>query len=165
MIIDFWNRNGGGGSGSTTDTTMRASGFTGADFVASSSTLSFTNLGGNEVDSVNLSGLTPDLTNYYTKTETDNAITAATADYYTKSETDAAITAYTPTIQVLDPSTGFVSDKVAFDGDNLGYKDTLGTTTTYFPVSTIVKNIVKMTQAEYDLITPESDTLYLITAS
>lgn len=147
MIIDFWNRNGGGGSGSTTDTTMRASGFTGADFVASSTTLSFTNLGGNEVDSVNLSGLTPDLTNYYTK-----------------AQTDAAITAYTPTIKVLDPDTGYSSNKVSFVGDNLGYKDTLGTTTTYFPVSTIVKNIVKLTQAEYDLITPSSDTLYLITS-
>ena len=146
MIIDFDNRNGGGGG--TTDTTMRASGFTNADFVTSSNTLNFKNLGGTQVDSVDLSSLEPDLTNYYTKTETD-----------------AAITAYTPTIKVLDPDTGYSSNKVSFVGDNLGYKDTLGTTTTYFPASTTVKHIVQMTQAAYDLITPESDTLYLITAS
>lgn len=165
MIIDFDNRNGGGGE--TTDTTMRASGFTGADFVASSSTLNFNNLSGTTVDTVDLSSLEPDLTNYYTKSETDAAISAATPDmtnYYTKAQTDAAITAYTPTIQVLDPSTGYVSDKVAFDGDNLGYKDTLGTTTNYFPYSTVVKKIVSMSAADYALITPSSDTLYLITS-
>lgn len=53
MIIDFYNRNGGGGSGE--DPQMRASGFTGVEL--SGTTLEFSNLEGTEVDSIDLSDI------------------------------------------------------------------------------------------------------------
>lgn len=113
MIIDFINGNGGGGG--TTDTTMRASGFTGADF--SNNILSFNNLNGTEVDSVNLSGLTPDLSDYYTKEEIDagtSGITEAVSVLAVASQqhTEAigglqtAVSANTAAIAELSGSTG-----------------------------------------------------------
>lgn len=186
MIIDFYNRNGG----SPTPTPVDLSGVV-ASADLSGTTLNLDNPSGTTIDSVDFSGIIPDLTNYYTKTETDNAISASTSNYYTKAEIDndsevvsralndldtrvsgntsdiealqAQITGSTDAYE-LSPSTAYTSNKVAFVGDNLGYKDTLGTTTTYFPASTTIKYVVSISQADYDLLTPSSDTLYLITS-
>ena len=114
MIIDFINGNGGGGGG-TTDTTMRASGFTSADF--SNNILSFNNLNGTEVDSVNLSGLTPDLSDYYTKEEIDAgtsgiteavSVLAGASQQHTEAigRLQTAVSANTAAIAELSGSTG-----------------------------------------------------------
>ena len=64
MIIDFWNRNGG----SPTPTDL--SGVV-ASADLSGTTLNLDNPSGTTIDTVDFSGIVPDLTNYYTKTEAD----------------------------------------------------------------------------------------------
>lgn len=120
MIIDFINGNGGGGGG-TTDTTMRASGFTGVDF--ENNVLSFNNLGGNEVGSVSLSGLTPDLSDYYTKSEIDAIESADTQSINTLqtavsgntdaiSGLDTRVSANTQNINTLSASTSANTENI-----------------------------------------------------
>lgn len=105
MIIDFINGNGGGG---TTDTTMRASGFTGVDF--ENNVLSFNNLGGNEVGSVSLSGLTPDLSDYYTKSEIDAIESADTQSINTL---QTAVSGNTDAISGLDTRVSANTDNIS----------------------------------------------------
>lgn len=64
MIIDFYNRNGG----SPTPTPVDLSGVV-ASADLSGTTLNLDNPSGTTIDSVDFSGIIPDLTNYYTKTE------------------------------------------------------------------------------------------------
>lgn len=98
-------------------------------------------------DILDLSGATPDLSNYYTKQETDTQIADAIADipqpnmsnYYTKDEIGTKEEVVSRALNDLNTS------KVS---------------------STSVSTIVKLTQAEYDAIaTPDASTLYIITNS
>lgn len=105
MIIDFYKGNGGGGGG--TDPQMRASGFTGVEL--SGTTLEFSNYGGTEVDSVDLSGITVNPENYYTKSEIDAGTSAITETLTGLTEavqtTYAIATGNTDNINVLSAST------------------------------------------------------------
>lgn len=117
MIIDFYRGNGGGGSGSgsTTDNVMRSSGYTQSEL--SGNTLIFKNLNGGVRDEISLSGITPDLSDYYTKEEIDagtSGITEAVSVLAVASQqhTEAigglqtAVSANTAAIAELSGSTG-----------------------------------------------------------
>lgn len=117
MIIDFFGRNGGGGSGSgsTTDNTMRASGYTQSEL--SGNSLVFKNLNGDIRNEISLSGITPDLSNYYTKAEVDGM---ESADTQSISNLQTAVSGNTDNISSLQTQVSANTQAIAALSANTG---------------------------------------------
>ena len=211
MIYSFNKRGSGGGSGSTVDTQLRASAFTQADLDGNS--LIFKNTSGVEKDTVDLSGILPDMTGYYTKDQVDafesadtqsitalqtavsgnsNNITALQTAVSGNSNNitalQTAVSGNTNNITALQTAVSGNSNNitalqtavsantnnitalqtaVSANTDNISAIGTVvsGHTTAIANCvsSTTIHTIWKGSQADYDLLTPANDTLYIIT--
>ena len=148
-------------------------------------------------DVLALSAATPDMSDYYTKSEVDAEITGATEGFATEAYVDATITSATQDFVTEEDLTGYTSmqdfedfqDAISVkeeviasaltelhdaveDIDLTNYytksevDSEISTATADMVESQDVKHIVKLTQAQYDLIAnPDPETLYIITNS
>lgn len=98
-------------------------------------------------DILALSAATPDMSNYYTKSEVDAEITGATKGYATEAYVDDAISGLTDMMETKEEV--IASALIDLNTNKVG--------------STDVHTIVKLTQAQYDaLTTKDPNTFYII---